>query len=86
MIYTGPKQPLPPRDDPYAAFGQLFANLPNSGGQPMIDKLTAQRRSSIDLVKAELDGLRPRASAADREKIDAHLTSCDPSRHASPPQ
>jgi Protein of unknown function (DUF1552) len=75
MVYTGPKQPLPPRDDPYAAFGQLFANLPNAGGQPMIDKLTAQRKSSIDIVKAELDSLKPRASAADREKLDAHLTS-----------
>jgi hypothetical protein len=41
----------------------------------MIDRLTAERRSSIDIVKAELDSLRPRASAADREKIDAHLTS-----------
>jgi len=76
MIYTGPKQPLPPaRRSLCGVFSQLFANLPNSAGQPMIDKLTAQRRSSIDIVKAELDGLRPRASAADREKIDAHLTS-----------
>jgi Protein of unknown function (DUF1552) len=75
MIYSGPKQPLPPRDDPYAAFGQLFANVTGTGGPPMIDRLTAQRLSSIDIVKGELSSLRPRASAADREKIDAHLTS-----------
>ena len=60
-----------------------FAQL---GWQPMIDKLTAQRRSSIDIVKAELDG----RARADRPRIARRSTPtsgrCEPSRRTSSPR
>jgi hypothetical protein len=69
-IYAGPKQPVPPEASPWNAVGRLFA----SAGKEL-DQLRVERRSTIDLLKAELDALRPRAAKEDREKLDAHLTS-----------
>lgn len=70
MIYTGPRQPVPPEPSPYAAVDRLFA----AGGKGF-DQLRAERKSSIDLLKAELDALKPRAGRDDRAKLDAHLES-----------
>jgi hypothetical protein len=70
MIYTASKTPLAPETDPWAAFGRLF-------GAPIAPtaaaKLSAERKSTLDVLKAELDGLRGRAPAADRPKVDAHF-------------
>lgn len=72
MIYTGPKQPLGPETDPWAAFGRLFAAPVSSDA---LTKLRAERKSVIDVVRADLGGVRLRAPAADRVKLDAHLES-----------
>ena len=70
MIYAGPRQPLPPESNPYAAFDRLF----NASGKSF-DQLRAERRSSLDVVKAELDALRPKAAGEDKRKLDQHLES-----------
>jgi hypothetical protein len=72
MIYTAAQQPLAPETDPWAAFGRIFttAGTPNA-----LAKLQAERKSTLDVAAAELTALRGRAPAADRVKLDAHLTS-----------
>jgi hypothetical protein len=52
-------------------FDRLFADL---GMDPQgIEKLKAERRSVIDLVKGDLTSLQSRYGGEDRTKIDAHL-------------
>lgn len=72
MIYSASKQPLEPQTDPWAAFARLFGGTATPS---VLAQQRAERKSSIDIVKAELDALRLRAAAADRVKIDAHLAS-----------
>ena len=70
MIYAGPRQPLPPESNPYGFLGRVFA----AGGKPY-EALRRQRMSTIDVLKADLDGFRKDAPAEDREKLEAHLTA-----------
>jgi hypothetical protein len=72
MIYTAAQQPLAPETDPWAAFGRLFA-VPTA--PTALAKLQAERKSSLDVVAAELGAIRTRLAAADRAKLDAHLAS-----------
>jgi hypothetical protein len=52
-------------------FDRLFADLGVDTTQ--IDKLKAERRSVIDLVKGDLSSLQNKYSGSDKQKIDAHL-------------
>jgi hypothetical protein len=72
MIYTAAQQPLAPETDPWAAFGRLFAT---PAAPSALAKLQAERKSSLDVVAAELGAIRTRLAAADRAKLDAHLAS-----------
>lgn len=71
MIYSAAKQPLAPEASPYNAAGRLFTG--DMGGTSALEKLLAERKSSIDIVKADLDGLMRRTGVEDRRKLDAHL-------------
>ena len=73
IIYSGPQAPLAPETDPWAAFGRLIGGA----GQTLEAQaqLRAQKKSVLDLVAAELAEIQLRAPAADRGKIDAHLTA-----------
>jgi hypothetical protein len=76
LCYSGPAQPLPPMEDPYAAFDRVFA-----GGVPSADpaaqtaarKLAARRKSVLDYVAGNLTSLRTSLGADDRPRLDAHL-------------
>lgn len=71
MSYSDANQPVPPEDNPQAMFDRLFSDL---GMDPQgIEKLKAERRSVIDLVKGDLTALQGRYGGEDRTKIDAHL-------------
>lgn len=71
MSYSDANQPLPPEDNPQAMFDRLFADL---GADPAgIEKLKAERRSVIDLVKGDLESLEARYGGNDRIKVEAHL-------------
>jgi hypothetical protein len=65
--------------DPAAVFDRLFTNgiVPPSGGNTSDpgagDKLRAQRRSVLDLVSHEIQGLQMRLGGQDRKKLDQHL-------------
>jgi len=94
MCYAGARQPLSPVEDPTQMFARLFANVAE-GGQDQLERIRAERRSVLDLVKDDLSALQPKYSAADRIKLDAHLTAirelearnnapatvCSPPRH-----
>ncbi len=71
MSYAGSNQPIAPEDSPGAMFDRLFADL--GVDTSAIDKLKAERRSVIDLVKGDLASLQSKYSGADKQKIDAHL-------------
>ncbi len=70
MIYSGPRQPLPPEGNPAALLGRLFG-----GGGPAFAALRQTRKSTIDVVKADLESYRASAGVDDREKLDAHLSA-----------
>lgn len=71
MIYAGEDRPLNAEDSPVAVFDRLFGEV---GAQEAdLARVRTERRSVIDLVRAELTALQGRTSAADRMKIDAHL-------------
>ncbi len=70
MIYTGPRQPLPPESNPYGVLGRVFA----AGGQTY-ENLRRQRKSTIDVLKADLDGFKQEAVADDRQKVESHLAA-----------
>jgi len=67
MIFSASRRPLAPEANPYALYDRLFT----AKG----DILRAERKSAIDLVKAELDALKGKVSTEDRPKMEAHLDS-----------
>lgn len=73
MIYAGPGQPIPPEDSPSKLFTRLFGDF--GSGQAELDKLRARRKTVIDAVKGDFDALNAKVGAADKIKLDAHLTA-----------
>jgi hypothetical protein len=77
ISYLAASQPVPPIESPYDAFDRVFAGIkpPSTPPDPAMDRLRAQRRSILELVREELADARTRASTADRLKLDAHTES-----------
>jgi len=73
MIYTGSSTPLAPETNPWTAFGRLIGDIGKSTEE--LEAIRAERRSVLDVLDGELAGLQGRVSAADKAKIDAHLTA-----------
>jgi len=74
MCYSGGNQPIAPEDSPSAMFDRLFADFDLDATE--LAKLKARRQSVIDVVKGDLDRLvLDHGSAADRLKLEAHLSS-----------
>jgi hypothetical protein len=71
MCYAGADQPVAPEDNPQAMFDRLFADLDVDPAG--MEKLKAERRSVIDLVKGDLTTLTSRYGGNDKLKIEAHL-------------
>lgn len=70
MIYTGPSAWVPARQDPTAAFDELFGASFTPAEE---DRRRRHRRGVLGLVRGELNRVQPRVSRSDRFKIDAHL-------------
>jgi hypothetical protein len=70
MIYSGDSKPVPPRQDPVAAWNELFADA----ARPMAetDVLHTKRQLTIDLLNGELSTLETRVASADKPKVQAH--------------
>jgi len=71
LSYAGPNQPIPPESNPSAVFDRLFAEFGQD--QATVAKLKAERRSVLDVVKAQTDALEQKIGQADRHKLEAHL-------------
>jgi hypothetical protein len=73
MIYSGANQPLPPMEDPVAAFSRIFAGSTLSAAQQAI--LLKRRQSTLDYVQSSLSGLSGRIGSDDKVRVDQHLNS-----------
>jgi hypothetical protein len=74
--YAAPGMPVTPEADPSATFDRIFG-MPAAGG--MTDAATAARiklrkTSALDELQAEITDLQSKLSAADKLRLDAHLT------------
>ncbi|MGC4086708.1 MAG: DUF1552 domain-containing protein [Polyangiaceae bacterium] len=78
ISYSGPDQPIPPRESPADVFTALFGNATTGSGtapDAALQRLWAQRKSVFDLTKGELDRLKPLIGAEDRQKLEAHSSA-----------
>jgi len=72
MIYRARNRPLPPREDPARTFDDVF-------GQAALDPSAREaqktrRQSILDHVTGEFSRLSSEVSAADRQRLESHLT------------
>jgi hypothetical protein len=73
MIYSGANQPLPPMEDPVAAFARIFSGSTLSAAQAAI--LLQRRKSVLDYVQTTLGGLSTRVSSDDKVRVQQHQDS-----------
>lgn len=70
IIYRGPDQPVPPENDPVAAFGRMFGDMEADPEQ--LQRQLVRRRSVLDAVFADFRRLEGRLAAVDRVKLQQH--------------
>lgn len=73
MSYTGSNQPVPPENNPYAMFDRIFGDFDPE--DPAAIARRTQQLSILDAVQDDFVDLDGRLGAADRHKLDAHLTA-----------
>ena len=73
ISYRGPAQPIPPENDPQAAFERIFGD-PKSKPEKQARQI-AERHLVLDAVAADFDRLLPKLGADDRMKLAAHLAA-----------
>lgn len=71
LSYAGPNAPVDPQDDPQAAFDRIFMGFDVPMGEQ--ETLRQQRLSVVDVVRADIEALRPRLGTEDRVRLDQHL-------------
>ena len=75
LSYNGPSSINPPETDPYAFYQRLFgATFREPGEKGLVDPRLALRRSVLDSVMEDIGVLEKRVGAADRARLDQHLT------------
>ncbi|WP_437785683.1 DUF1552 domain-containing protein [Sorangium sp. So ce1097] len=70
---TAPHKPIPPRLDPVEIFTELFGTL-NPGDDNDAARRLARKQSILDFLDRRYATLSAQLGAADRQKIDQHLT------------
>jgi len=75
ISYTGPAQPLPPENDPSAAFDRIFGDL--SADPAESSRKTARRKAVLDKISGEYKKLSAKLGSADQKKLDGHLASIE---------
>src|SRR5260221_14740691 len=65
-------QPNMPNHDPSQRYTQMFANSKLSATQ--LQQLMADRKSVLDFLQSDIGALETRLTAADKARLDAHLT------------
>jgi hypothetical protein len=75
LSHTGPDNTNPPEPSPHALFSRIFGTgFVEPGDEPILDPRVGLRRSVLDAVLADATRLRARVGAADRARIDQHLS------------
>jgi hypothetical protein len=72
MSYRGRNQPLAPREDPGRVFDDVFGPLTLDPADRA--RRQAERQSILDYLKDDVTRLSSEVAAADRQRLDAHLT------------
>jgi hypothetical protein len=72
MISSGPNQPVPPEEDPAAAFTRIFSDGTDTGGET-VDYALQQRKSVLDYVMEDYTRISSNVGAADKQRLEAHL-------------
>lgn len=75
ISYLGPGQPVPPEDNPRTAFERIFTDL--ASDPESLARRRAHRRQVLDLVMDDFRELNGKLGAADRQKLDNHLTAVE---------
>ncbi|WP_437681447.1 DUF1552 domain-containing protein [Sorangium sp. So ce131] len=70
LLYAGPGRPVPPENNPSAAFDRAFAGL--ASVDPDALRRKSRRREVLRFARAEAQRLAPRLGGADRARLDAH--------------
>ncbi|MGC4086617.1 MAG: DUF1552 domain-containing protein [Polyangiaceae bacterium] len=73
MIYRARNRPLPPREDPVKVFDDVFAAATFTPEER--ERRRARRQSILDRVTRQLNELSQQVAAADKQRLDAHLTN-----------
>lgn len=71
LSYVAGNEPVPPVEDPLKAFDQTLGDYTLPPDE--LADLKAQRRSVLDTVAGHLDGLAPKMSSLDKQKLETHL-------------
>jgi len=73
VSFRGPREPLPPEENPYNAFERIFGEF--TGGSDTLARLQTERRSVLDHVQSDIGRLLSRVGREDRARLEAHLES-----------
>lgn len=74
MSFNGAHSRNPAEDSPYALFQRLFgAGFTEPGEEPVIDPRWAVRRSVLDAVHEQAQGMQSRLGYRDRVRLEQHL-------------
>jgi hypothetical protein len=71
MCYGGPGQFVHPDSDPRSVFQRMFGGV--SDDAAALERLQRRRRSVLDIVLNDLNGIRRRVGREERVKLDMHL-------------
>lgn len=71
--YRGPGDPIPPENDPAAAYARIFGDPNASSGELELQRRRRQRM--LEQVSLDYQRLADRMEDQDREKLDIHLAS-----------
>jgi hypothetical protein len=75
LSYSGPNARHPAEFDPHALYRRLFGDtFVEPGGEALVDPRIGLRRSVLDAVGEDVSALQRRLGAADRARLEQHLT------------
>ncbi|HEY2899398.1 MAG TPA: DUF1552 domain-containing protein, partial [Polyangia bacterium] len=75
ISWSGPTTPLPKVTDPKTAFNLIFMGFDPTASQSDQLRRTKYRKSVLDAVTAQAQGLKPRLGTSDKAKLDEYFTS-----------
>ncbi len=76
LSHNGPDNTNPPEYDPAQVFERIFGGdfvPPNSTDTPVVDVTKELRKSVLDAVLGDINGLRTQVGSADQARLDQHL-------------